>query len=62
MVGSFDAEHKRETVFNRWGETLGVFVLMDGYWDFIPDEYRKDQILKPTEIQWLERRQMELNT
>ena len=62
MIGNFDPNTQREEVYNRWGEYIGAFVLDKGYWDFVPDAGRKEKIFTPLEIQWVQKRQQELNT
>jgi len=62
MVTHYDPENRRVTVYNRHGESIGVFVLRHGGWDFVPDEYRREKTLTPHEQTILDRVQMELNT
>lgn len=62
MIAHYEPEYQRETIRNRWGETIGCFYLRDGYWEFVKDSYRKEPTLTPEELQWLQKREQELNT
>ena len=61
MVSQFDSENRRELVHNRWGDEVGVFYLRNGYWEFVKDSYSKELVFTPTEMQYIEKRQAELN-
>lgn len=62
MVSQYDEENRRVNVFDRYGDSLGVFVLKHGGWDFIADEYRRERLLSISERVEIERMQAELNT
>lgn len=61
MTSQLDPATGREYVYNRWGEEIGIFHLRNGYWAFVMNGYRKDPTLTPAELQWLEKKEMELN-
>jgi hypothetical protein len=61
MILEFDATDMRGTVRNRHGEAIGIFVQRSGGWEFLPDEYRRDRVLTVAELQWVEKKQAELN-
>lgn len=61
MILDFCPDNMRGTVHNRWGESIGIFVQRHGYWEFVADEYRKEKLFTPGELQWLEAKEMELN-
>lgn len=52
----------REEIRNRWDEPIGIFYYKQGYWEFVKDSYGKEVLFTPEELQWLEKRERELNT
>ena len=62
MVSQYDQDNRRVNVYDRYGDSLGVFVLKHGGWDFITDEYRRERVLSTSESAEIERMQSELNT